>query len=523
MQGFSRSICRFCRLCALLLAGALLSACGGFPEDPNAGMGGETPGAGTAQSGTLHVTGARLPTDAGRSELFRYPYLQQSSAAQLTVLWGTASDGDGELILRRADADDEQVLVATRRLFSDADTGIGSDFYQHEVALSQLDPGTEYRYALRHNGVVLAENVPLHTLPAADAATVSFVVFGDSGTEYEDPRAVRDAITSRDADGNLNYPHDFTIGVGDIAYNSGSYAEFNRNFFAQLSGRGNHPWEYDPEHGLLASRPFFASLGNHEYANDWQSLPAAYLDAFQYPTPAGVPFEDAERYYSFDAGPVHFAVLDSMKFAGNTSENRLQDMLDWLARDLADSAQPWKLVFLHHSFFSFGAHGTWGDMSENTRIRQQLLPILQSHAVRMVFFGHDHMYQRTQPISVESVPPKLGKLARLGSGELINEGGIVYVGCGNGGKDLHDRETEPSLPGSELFVDQQAAWGIGYDFLAERDGAPVLFDHPDGDDAPLEPRYRKGFTQVRVTREQIGVTAYNADGVVMDDFAVTLE
>lgn len=128
-----------------------------------------------------------------------------------------------------------------------------------------------------------------------------------------------------------------------------------------------------PENIILATRPFFASLGNHEYANSKQTLPSGYLSSFDLPIHSSIPLEDRERYYSFDSRNAHFVILDTMKFSDNASEEidtRLADMLTWLSADLAATSKKWKLVFFHHAVFSNGGHGTYGDIGENRSMRQ---------------------------------------------------------------------------------------------------------------------------------------------------------
>jgi hypothetical protein len=474
-----------------------------------------------AGSSDLDGNGTELPTQAGRHTLFRYPYLQKERADSLAILWATSIKGSGSVTVRDANGEKVTTAASTTTRFRSTNTGLGTDFFQHQVTLTGLSPDTEFLYDVLHDGQLLARNVPFKTLPLPGSERIDFVTFGDSGTEYGAPRLIRDRIASRKPDGSHVYPHDMILGVGDLAYTDGSFIEFDHKFFDQLSGKGIRPSEHAPENGILASRVFFASLGNHEFGNKWAEVPEAYLASFAFPAAAGAPAEDHERYYSFDAGPAHFVMIDTMKFAGK--QLRKQEMLDWLERDLAATKQPWKLAFFHHSFFSLGAHGTWGDQWENSTMRKQMVPILQKHGVQLAFFGHDHMYQRTQPIKVDnSGGATQGKILRHEDGRLVSEGGIVYVGAGNGGADLGNRDTQPSQYNSDLWKKQRGEWGIGYDFLAERNGHPILYDDISNDsDEPLQPQKRKGFVHVSVTREKVSVTAINTEGETLDAFEIT--
>ncbi len=456
-----------------------------------------------------------MPHKEAKDILFRYPYLQAQSATEVKVLWGSYGAGHGLLRLWKKGETTWRDFPSRQQHFAKEETALKHDFEQHLVQLFGLEADTEYRFDLLHNGLLLASAVAFKTLPDASSQTVDFIAFGDSGTKYSQPRKVRDAISSRDSNGQLKYPHDFTIGVGDIAYSSGTYKQFDQKFFDQLSGKGKK----QPERGILMRRPFFSSLGNHEYANKEQNLPKGYLASFAYPSSTSMPDEDRERYFSFDSGPVHFVVLDSMKFASKHSERaRLPQMLAWLEADLKATQQPWKLVFFHHSPLSFGPHGTYGDRSENRRMRQKLFPRLQKLGVQFVLFGHDHMYQRTQPLKFDVD----GQIIRTSAGKIDNQKGITYIGVGNGGADLHNRSTQPSSHESELWNEQKRKWGIGYDFIARRaDGQPVLFDNANkGDDEPKAPQKRWGFAHIQVQGEQLKVVAYNYLHEVMDEFSL---
>jgi hypothetical protein len=451
----------------------------------------------------------QVPTPAGKALLFRYPYLQSHSSRTVTVVWGTTQGGKAALQIRPA-ATDAWLTVPARALsFPAKVTGLPSDFIQQEAAVDGLDADTRYEYQILHDGSPIAAGIPLKTIPAEGNGTVRFVAFGDSGTKYSEPRAVRDAILSRNADGSARYPHDFVVGLGDIAYTSGTYVEFDENFFGQMSGKGDRG---NGLQSLLASRPFVAVLGNHEYAVDERVIPRAFLDSFVNPTTEGTPAADAERYYSFDSGDVHFVVLDSMKFERPETPGQ-REMLAWLDRDLRATKRKWRIALFHHAIFAHGEHGTYGDIGQNRTMRQRLAPILQRHGVQLVLFGHDHIYERSKRLRVDA----RGRIERDGDCRIIESSrGIVYVVVGIGGADLHGRKVDPEPCGTPGFDRAVREYGDGYDFVAMRDGAPVLYDGTDR--APRQPATRHGFLHAVVTPSRLAVTAYNIKGEVLDSF-----
>ena len=252
-------------------------------------------------------------------------------------------------------------------------------------------------------------------------------------------------------------------------------------------------------------------LGNHEYANDTKLTPTGFLESFSNPQPADVPAGQRERYYSFDAGPAHFVVLDSMKFYGELIEQK--EMLEWLDRDLARTQAKWRVVFLHHAAYSHGPHGTYGDIPINRRMRNELAPLLQKHSVQLVLNGHDHLYERTKRLTVD----RGGRLRRNKRCEIEDTPrGIVYVTVGIGGSDIHNRSLDNVACNTPEFRDSMAQFGEGYDFAAETDGKAVIRDLGERSGEPGALRY--GFLHVQITADAIKGRASTFQGDVLDEF-----
>ena len=134
------------------------------------------------------------------------------------------------------------------------------------------------------------------TAPVKGSGAISFIAFGDSGTGSPEQRQLAD-VMARDT-------FDFAMHVGDIAYGSGggegdaTFTTYQSNLFDMYS------W--------LPSRAFVPVEGNHD-SRPSNGNGAAYVSLFELPrNGATAAFPDhAERYYSFDYGPVHFIALDT--------------------------------------------------------------------------------------------------------------------------------------------------------------------------------------------------------------------
>jgi acid phosphatase type 7 len=247
------------------------------------------------------------------------------------------------------------------------------------VALAGLDPGSTYHY--RVGGVGGSSPTGrFRTAPVGDDSQFSFAVVGDSGSGGKGQLAVA-ALLER-------LRPDLVLHTGDVIYPAGQERHYDRRFFA-------------PYRNLIKTVPLFPVLGNHDVR---KGNGAAFLENFH--PPLGSP-GSTKRYYSFDWGNTHFVALDSELYHGDRGSNP-EEQRDFLERDLATTRKRWKVAFLHRSPYGSSRHG--GD----ERVREDLEPLFVKHGADLVFSGHDHVYERTVPIT-----------------------GVTYVVSGGGGRRLY--------------------------------------------------------------------------------------
>ena len=333
---------------------------------------------------------APSPSDEG---LVRGPYLQQVTDRTTVIVWASTSAGPA-----RADVGG-QSYAATSTYFPTSTTGL-PDYYQHEAAISGLQPGTSYPYRLFDAGRAVTNGADqLRTAPDTGTGRVSFLIFGDSGTGSAEQRALASAMNLDNAD--------LVLHAGDIVYG-------NSEGTGGASYATMQSWFFDLYATWLRRRPFFPSMGNHDSrpANNWGE---PYLSFFSLPTMGGAgPFADhAERYYSFDYGPIHFVALDTELAFQDPARRAAQ--LAWLEADLAATGQPWKVAYFHRSpYSSAGEHGS------ELAVRDAFAPIFERHGVQLSLSAHEHDYERTVPW-------------RTGSGSQA----VTYVVTGGGGGPLY--------------------------------------------------------------------------------------
>jgi len=325
--------------------------------------------------------------------LVRGPYLQQVGATQGIVVWATREDGPATVEYRTGTGP-VSTAAATSVFRSSTVTGLPS-YYQHEAVLTGLRASTTYQYDLRVDGVDPTPGVvdQFRTAPPVGTGTVRMIAFGDSGTGSAAQGQIAGLIKAD--------TFALALHTGDIAYGEGTYAQYESYFF---------PYYRD----WLRSVAIFPSIGNHD---DKTGSATPYRRFFVLPRDGGTATfpNNAERFYSFDHGPVHFIALDTE--AAFLSTTRRQEQLAWLTEDLQRSQnQPWRVAFFHRPPYSSGSHGS------DLAIRQAFGPLFEQYNVQIVLNGHEHSFERSVPWRVSTNTDRQA---------------VTYVVTGGGGAGLY--------------------------------------------------------------------------------------
>jgi hypothetical protein len=185
--------------------------------------------------------------------------------------------------------------------------------------------------------------------------SLKFAILGDFGTgsraQYE--------LAAQMAKVHQRFEYELAILVGDNLYGGERPQDFKRKF-------------EDPYKPLLdAGVKFYGALGNHD------SREQRYYKLFNM---------EGKFYYSFKAPKqdVRFVALDSTYPE--------PEQIEWVANELKNAQETWKIVFFHHPLYSSGGrHGS------DLRLRESLEPIFLNENVSVAFQGHDHFYERLKP------------------------------------------------------------------------------------------------------------------------------
>jgi len=326
--------------------------------------------------------------------LVRQPYLMQLGDRSVVIVWASHESGAGSVRIAG------RIVAATTTRYAASTTGMTTDYYQHEAHVSGLTASTSYSYEARVGGVRVATGT-VRTAPTTGTGSVRFIAFGDSGTGSTNQRALA-SVMAADS-------WDFAVHVGDMVYGLS-------NGTGDATYKTYHSWFFDIYRNWLPNRGFFPSTGNHD-SRPSNGNGKAYLNLFVLPEDGGASAfpDNAERYYSFDYGPVHFIVLDTETAFQDLARRQVQ--LQWAEADLSSTPQLWKVAVFHRSPFSTGAeHGS------DLTVRNAFAPIFERHGVQLALSGHDHDYER-------SVPWRL-------STDRTQQG-VTYVVTGAGGAPLY--------------------------------------------------------------------------------------
>lgn len=258
----------------------------------------------------------------------------------------------------------------------------------HLIEVRGLAPGTEYRFTLEERaggGERRSWEGRFRTAPAPGGSRpVRAALLGDGGKTtggaFWRGEGKQGTIAARIHD----WRPDLILYAGDVVYEQGEYDEYEEGFFRPFRDV------------LKAGIPIFPALGDHD-------IKTRHAEPFflAFAIPGGA------HYYSIDWGDLHVAVLDS----ASRRLDRDPAQLEWLERDLAASAAPWKVVLLHHPCY---------DQDGLTRAGAALAPVLARARPAAVLAGHEHLYERVGPVD-----------------------GVLHLTSGGGGRSLSEPRESP--------------------------------------------------------------------------------
>jgi predicted phosphodiesterase len=307
------------------------------------------------------------------SPLTRGPFLQRPDDRTISVLWGTSTAVVGSVAFRLPGAAWQSVSET-------------APAESHRIALSGLDPGVEYEYQILGDDTPLSPVFQFRAPRAPEDGKLSFGVIGDTAG-VEIPAAIAAELAGTGVD--------LVLHAGDVIYPDGRAEYYDPGFFV--------PWA-----PLLARAPVLPVLGDHDVRTN---NAAPFFEVFDLPS-NGVTGQP--RFYSFRQGDAEFFCLDveSSRYGKGSPQYR------WLEEGLRESTATWKFVIVFEPPFT--------SLHSNIIERLTLTPLFERYGVDIVFSGHEHLYERSQPIRL------FGKKGKP----------VTYVVEGGGGAALSNFDPE---------------------------------------------------------------------------------
>jgi Calcineurin-like phosphoesterase len=222
----------------------------------------------------------------------------------------------------------------------------------------------------------------------------SFIAYGDTrgrrdgvAVQYEHSLIVDSMLAQIKRLQNTEYPVRFVIQSGDAAQHGENAKEWNVSFVPLIN-------RLTAEGGV----PYFLAPGNHDVSaattvDDPKRQPGLrnYLDAVsQLIPPDGSPRRlSGYPTYSFGYGNTFVIAFDA-NIAGDEKQYQ------WVKAQLEEldrKRYPNVIAFCHQAPFSSGPHGGSTVEPQTIDLRTKYMPLFHAHHVRVLFSGHEHLFE----------------------------------------------------------------------------------------------------------------------------------
>ncbi|CAD6186683.1 unnamed protein product [Caenorhabditis auriculariae] len=246
--------------------------------------------------------------------------------------------------------------------------------YTHRAFLKYLHPGARYYYSAG----------------SANEMSRVFSFFQPDGTRplraavYGDVSLVNGFSIGPLVEAVKNAEFDLIIHLGDFAYDLGKENGSKGDAFMNA---------LEP---IMAEVPYMTIAGNHESEQNFLH----YENRFTMPFNG---FYQDNQFWSITIGVLHMIGISTEYYlTGRTYE--VQTQYEWLKNDLQTNRGKWNVVFMHRPLYCSSKSPSGCNGEENTLPRDGkfgfpgLEALFNNEGVDMVFWGHEHTYERLWPV-----------------------------------------------------------------------------------------------------------------------------
>ena len=323
-------------------------------------------------------------------------------ASVMNVIWATEGRSTGEVEWNG------QTSPSTDYCYN-------HDMAFHMASMTGLTPGEEVTYRVGSGGDWSEE----FTFTPIDSSAEHFewISIGDHGDSSE-AMDVSDGII---ADSTAQM---VTIS-GDISYADGEQSAWDDWFNYQQDSMTSIPW--------------VTAVGNHENEPGYGFVP------YEHRFDSDGQIESETFWYSRNVPGVHMVFMSTEHdyTPGSTQYSWIEQDLSSVNREVT----PFVIVYGHRPMYSSNSyHGS------EVELRDALEELYVTQGVDLVIAGHDHFYERTWPVSAETVQDE-GEGMRFARGS-----GPIHLVIGMAGRSAYEELDEPQPEWSAYRENSTYGW-----------------------------------------------------------------
>lgn len=351
------------------------------------------------------------------------PYLCDMTQDGVTVVWTTNKPAVSWVELA-PDGNESFYAAEHPKIFDTKDGRKLADRTTHRVRLSNLMPGTGYRYRIfsqevleinKNNNLLYGKTVASNVYKKKP---FQFLTYPDSETDVS-------FLVMNDIHGRIEFMRNL---CKDIDFKKFNFISLNGDMSNSVESEEQIFADYiDTCVNMFASEvPIMYNRGNHETRGAF----ADYLSDY-------FPTRDGRFYQLYSVGTVCFLVLDGgedkpdsdIEYGGLADyDTYRQQEAQWLSRIVETKAfkeAKARIVFLH-------IPPPVGDWHGNAELRRLFMPILNNAHIDLMFSGHTHRYSFLEAGNKSNFPiivndnssyVKCSIDANIIKVELVDEGG----------------------------------------------------------------------------------------------------
>ncbi|KAI8086736.1 Metallo-dependent phosphatase-like protein [Halteromyces radiatus] len=292
-------------------------------------------------------------------------------------------------------SNNKAVVITTSEDWTFVDGGNAKrPLYLHNIQTDPLQPATIYQYQVgavsNSSSTIWSPIFEFHT--ASKSSSFKFIATGDIGVN--NAVAMEQMVKLAGT-----HQYDFITVSGDQAYDMADFDGIKGDEFMNFAQQ------------IYSTVPYIGVTGNHEGAYNFSH----YKNRFNI-----VPYQESKSedalFYSFNYKSLHLVSFSTEVYLKQGSHEQVQTALNWLDEDLTLANEqrhlrPWIILITHHPIYC-------SDNSTDCTVDAPMIrngpivngaawgglePILLKHKVDLYLAGHVHNYERTYPLSNDTL------------------------------------------------------------------------------------------------------------------------